>query len=61
VNDRDRQLANAREDERNRNRAEQRIVKQVAMIRASERQRMTERSDVMDRMDDTGFAPGSLI
>ena len=61
MNDRDRQLANAREDERNRNTAEQRIVKQEAAIRASERRRMLECRSLVDRTDDTGFAPGSLI
>jgi hypothetical protein len=61
VNDRDRQRANAREDERNRYTVQQRLAKQEAAIRANERHRMQESRNLVDRTDDTGFAPDALI
>lgn len=61
MNERDQQLANAREDERTRHLAARRIDAREAAILEGERLRMTERSDLTDRTDDTGFSPGCLI
>lgn len=62
MNERDRQLAEAREDERVRHAAAKRTAVREAAIRERERIRMTERNDLVDeRMDDTGFFPGGLI
>lgn len=61
MNEHNQHLAEAREDERTRHLAAKRIVANEAAILAREHSRMTERRDLVDRMDDTGFAPGSLI
>jgi hypothetical protein len=62
VNDRNRQLAEAREDERVRHVAAKRNAVREAAILERERIRMTERNDLADdRTDDTGFFPGGLI
>lgn len=62
MNDRNRQLAEAREDERVRHVAAKRNAAREAVILERERIRMTERNDLVDdRTDDTGFFPGGLI
>jgi hypothetical protein len=61
VNEHNQHLAEAREDERTRHLASQRVAANEAAIRTRERNRMTERRDLVDRMDDTDFQPGALI
>lgn len=62
MNDRQQQLAEAREDERTRHLSAQRIVAREAAILERERIRMTERNDLREiRTDNTGFSPGCLI
>lgn len=62
MNERDRQLAEAREDERTRHASVRRVAAREEAILERERLRMTERLDLRDdRTDDTGFSPGCLI
>lgn len=61
MNERNQQLANARLDERNRYLTAKRVTKHEEEIQAKEHLRMTERRDLIDNVDITGFAPGSLI
>jgi hypothetical protein len=61
VNERDQQLAYAREDERLRHLSAKRTASREASLLEAEHLRMTERRDIVDRMDDTDFQPGALI
>lgn len=61
MNERDQRLAEAREDERARHMAARRVVIREEEIRENERLRMTERGDLVDRKDITGFASDCLI
>lgn len=61
MNESNQHLADAREDERIRYLSARRVVAREAALLEGERIRMTERNDLKDRMDDTGFAPGAMI
>lgn len=61
VNDRAQHLSEAREDERIRYTNARRVSTREKELLASEHRRMTERRDLVDRMDDTDFQPGALI
>lgn len=61
MNERNRQLAEAREDERTRYKSVRLFAAREAAIREEQRLRMTERRDLVDRKDDTGFADDCFI